>query len=117
LVLWVLFLALPLLGIPSVPAATPQVTATAASGVAVPTPPPFDRSNGIRFLLLLAAVCSAGAFGAMVQSMRGIRAGAVITSQKVLIDAVLGIAAGFLTAALYMLAQIAITGRIGYEQC
>jgi hypothetical protein len=32
-------------------------------------------------------------------------------------DVTVGIAAGFLTAALYMLAQIAITGRIGYEQC
>lgn len=111
LLLWVLFLALPLLGIPAAPAATPPVVATAA-GSPVPAPPPFDRSNGIRFLLLLAAVCSAGTFGAMVQSMRGIRAGVVITGQKVLIDAVLGIAAGFLTAALYMLAQIAITGEL-----
>jgi hypothetical protein len=107
LMLWVAFLALPLLGIPAPPAAPPA----AAAGGAAATPT-FDSSNGIRFLLLLAAVCSAGAFGALVQSMRGIRSGEVITNQGVLIDAVLGVAAGFLTAALYLLAQIAITGKL-----
>ena len=61
---------------------------------------------------LLAAVCSAGVFGALVQSMRGIRDGMAVTGQKASVDAVLGLAAGFLTAALYMLAQIAITGEL-----
>jgi hypothetical protein len=91
---WVLLLALPLLMWPDAPATT---TAGAAP-------------NGVRFLLLLAAVCSAGAFGALVQSMRGIRDGIAVTGPKAGIDAVLGVAAGFLTAALYMLAQIAING-------
>jgi hypothetical protein len=44
--------------------------------------------------------------------MRSIRAGQAQTSSGVFTDAVLGIAAGFLTAALYMLAQIAINGTL-----
>jgi hypothetical protein len=51
-------------------------------------------------------------FGALVQSMRGIRDGIAVTATKAWIDAVLGIAGGFLTAALYMLAQIAINGKL-----
>jgi hypothetical protein len=97
LIAWVLLLALPLLGWLGAPAGA----ATA-----------LDASNGVRFLLLLAAVCSAGAFGALVQSMRGIRDGIAVTGSKAWIDAVLGVAAGFLTAALYMLAQIAINGKL-----
>ena len=102
LAVWVMMLALPLLG--WMPAFQP---ATAAG-----TPPAADSSNGIRLLMLLGSVCAAGAFGALVQSMRSIREGAVVTSQKVAVDVVLGVAAGFLTAALYMLAQITITGRL-----
>jgi hypothetical protein len=101
LIAWVVLLALPLLG-------WPGPVPTAAGG----STPALEASNGIRFLLLLAAVCSAGVFGALVQSMRGIRDGITVTGQKVSIDAVLGVAAGFLTAALYMLAQIAITGKL-----
>src|SRR5262249_28466570 len=101
LMAWVVFLALPLLGWPG----PPPAASTGASAV-------IEASTGVRFLLLLAAVCSAGAFGALVQSMRGIRGGIAVTGSKVLSDAVLGIAAGFLTAALYMLAQIAITGKL-----
>jgi hypothetical protein len=101
LIAWVLLLALPLLGWPGSPAA-------ATAGAA----PTLEASNGVRFLLLLAAVCSAGAFGALVQSMRGIRDGIAVTGPKAWIDAVLGVAAGFLTAALYMLAQIAINGKL-----
>jgi hypothetical protein len=91
LMLWVSFLALPLLGVP---------------------PDLGDRSGGIRFLLLLGSVCSAGAFGALVQTMRGIRGGQATTPSSVFTDTILGIAAGFLTAALYMLAQIAINGTL-----
>jgi len=111
LALWVVFLALPLLGVPAgVPPAPAAAENAAKAGELVAAP--FNRENGIRFLLMLAAVCSAGVFGALVQSMRGIRDGAVVTGHKVLNDAILGIAAGFLTAALYLLAQIAITGRL-----
>jgi hypothetical protein len=95
LVVWVVLLALPSLGWPE-----------------FPPPAPPDTTSGVRLLLLLASVCAAGAFGALVQSMRGIRDGKAITGQKAAIDAVLGIAAGFLTAALYMLAQIAISGKL-----
>ena len=101
LVAWVLLLALPLLGWPG---QAPAATAGAAL--------PLETSSGVRFLLLLGAVCSAGAFGALVQSMRGIRDGITVTGPKVWIDAVLGVAAGFLTAALYMLAQIALNGKL-----
>lgn len=66
--------------------------------------------------LLLAAVCSAGAFGALVRSMRSIRDGVAVTGGKALIDAVLGVAAGFLTAALYLLAQIAINGKLEFPE-
>ena len=108
LMLWVTFLALPLLGVPP-----PPVAANSASaGANVAQTPAFDASNGFRFLLLLAAVCSAGAFGALVQSMRGIRNGDVVNNQRVLVDVVLGVSAGFLTAALYLLAQIAILGEL-----
>ena len=111
LALWVVFLALPLLGVPAgVPPAPAAAENAAKAGELVAAP--FNRENGFRFLLMLAAVCSAGVFGALVQSMRGIRDGAVVTGHKVLNDAILGIAAGFLTAALYLLAQIAITGRL-----
>jgi hypothetical protein len=91
LMLWVLLLAAPLLGWPR--------DAT-------------DGSGGIRFLLLLGSVCSAGAFGALVQTMRGIRAGQATAPPSVFTDAILGVAAGFLMAALYMLAQIAINGTL-----
>jgi hypothetical protein len=101
LLLWVLLLALPLLG-------WPQVMTTEASTASST----FDASDGYRLLLLLGSVCSAGAFGALVQTMRSIRAGQAQTSSGVFTDAVLGIAAGFLTAALYMLAQIAINGTL-----
>jgi hypothetical protein len=101
LLLWVLLLALPLLGWP------PISTAAAADGVR-----PFDTGDGLRLLLLLGSVCSAGAFGALVQTMRGIRGSRPTTPAGVLVDVVLGIAAGFLTAALYMLAQIAINGTL-----
>jgi hypothetical protein len=103
LLLWVFLLALPLLGWPQA-----QVVAAEASA----GPPAFDASEGYRLLLLLGSVCSAGAFGALVQTMRSIRAGQAQTSSGVFTDAVLGIAAGFLTAALYMLAQIAINGTL-----
>lgn len=102
LMLWVFLLALPWLGWPQ----TPQTVA------ATPGTPPFDATSGIRLVLLLGSVCSAGAFGALVQTMRGIRSGQSTTLQGVSTDAVLGIAAGFLTAALYLLAQIAITGKL-----
>ncbi len=100
LMLWVFLLALPLLGYPEVLA------------VVEGAPRPFDKADGIRLLLLLGTVCSAGAFGALVQTMRGIRAGQATTPSGVFTDAILGIAAGFLTAALYMLAQIAINGTL-----
>jgi len=102
LAVWVMTLALPLLGwIPAFQSAP----ATGASQA-------LDSNNGVRLLMLLGSVCAAGAFGALVQSMRSIREGAAITGQKVAVDAVLGVAAGFLTAALYMLAQITITGKL-----
>ena len=101
LIAWVLLLALPLLGWPGSPAAAGEAT-----------PAISEASSGIRFLLLLGCVCSAGVFGALVQSMRAIRDGAQITGQRASMDAVLGVAAGFLTAALYLLAQIAITGKL-----
>jgi hypothetical protein len=94
---WVLLLAGPLLG----------WSASAPGGIAL-----SETSDGVRFLLLLGAVCSAGAFGALVQSLRGVRDGSAMSAQKAAIDAVLGVAAGFLTAALYMLAQIAINGEL-----
>ena len=97
LIVWVLLLATPLLG-------WPRVANDSAAGA--------SASNGFRFLLLLGAVCSAGAFGALVQSMRGIRDGSAVSGAKAAVDVVLGVAAGFLTAALYMLAQIAITGKL-----
>ena len=101
LIAWVMLLALPLLGWPGTPSAP-------ANG----TPPISEVTSGIRFLLLLGCVCSAGVFGALVQSMRAIRDGASVTGQRASMDAVLGLAAGFLTAALYLLAQIAISGKL-----
>ena len=101
LVVWVMLLALPLLGWPPVPGAALPGEVRA-----------FDVTGGLRLLLLLGSVCSAGAFGALVQTMRGVREGRATSAQGASTDAILGIAAGFLTAALYMLAQIAITGKL-----
>jgi hypothetical protein len=101
LIAWVLLLALPLLGWPRVASSSPGGT-----------PPIAEATSGIRFLLLLGCVCSAGVFGALVQSMRAIRDGASVTGQRASMDAVRGVAAGFLTAALYLLAQIAITAKL-----
>src|SRR5690606_19669380 len=56
---------------------------------------------GARFVLLLVSVCVAGAFGALMQTLRAMRDGLNVTSRRILLDGVLGIAAGFLTAALY----------------
>ncbi len=98
LLVWVLFLALPLLGFPS------EAITFGGTG--------SGKGGGIRFLLLLGAVCSAGVFGALVQTLRSIRDGKAVTAPRASIDAVLGVAAGFITAALYLLAQIAIVGAL-----
>lgn len=104
LLVWVLLLALPLLGYPGMP---PAPAVPAAAG----TPTPLDPGDGLRLVMLLGSVCAAGAFGSLVQTMRGMREGRTTSAHAASTDAVLGIAAGFLTAALYMLAQIAITGK------
>ena len=67
---------------------------------------------GLRFLMLLFSVCTAGALGSLMQTLRSIRDGRPTSLSRITIDLVLGMAAGFLTAALYMVAQIAITGKL-----
>ena len=102
LAVWIMMLAIPLLGwLPAF-----------SSGVSADGTKSFDASSGVRMLTMLGSVCAAGAFGAFVQSMRSLRDGATITGQKMAMDAVLGVAAGFLAATLYMLAQIAISGTL-----
>jgi hypothetical protein len=97
LVAWVALLAAPLVGSLEWLGWRP-VTEAAASGV--------------RFLLLLVSVCTAGALGALMQTLRRMRDGQLVKGQRIVIDGVLGIAAGFLTAALYLVAQIAVTGSL-----
>lgn len=80
------------------------------------TPTPQYAGAGSRFLFLMGAVCAAGVFGAMVQCTRVIRDGRPMSGQKVWIDGVLGLSAGFLTAALYMLAQVAIVGKLQFAE-
>jgi uncharacterized BrkB/YihY/UPF0761 family membrane protein len=96
---WVALLALPLV----LPTILQRPTDSPPLAIATP---------GGRFVLLLISVCAAGALGALMQTLRGIRDDRPATIQRIVVDLVLGIAAGFLTAALYLIAQIAITGKL-----
>ena len=102
LAVWVMMLALPLLG--WMPAFNRQLP---PGRLRLPTP-----------AMACGFSCCWGRYAPRVHSARWCSPCAasarerVVTSQKVAVDAVLGVAAGFLTAALYMLAQITITGRL-----
>ncbi len=98
LMLWVGLLSLPLLG---------------KLGWLFQCPSCNDEAlAGPRFVLFLISVCAAGALGSLMQTLRGVRDDRPTTLQHVVINGVLGVAAGFLTAALYLIAQIAITGTL-----
>jgi len=102
LIVWVVMLATPAVG-------ALEVLVQASVGAAV-TP---ERLAGYRFALLLASVCTAGA---LMQTLRGIRDSRPATWRLVAIELVLGIPAGFLSATLYLIAQIAITGKLELPQ-
>ncbi len=65
-----------------------------------------------RFVLLLLSVCCAGTLGALMQSLRRMRDGRGTSLALILIDGILGTAAGLITAALYLVAQVAVTGKV-----
>lgn len=69
-------------------------------------------SPAYRFVLLLGSVCVAGAVGALMQTLRGLRDNREVTFKLVTIDFVLGVVAGFLTAAIYLLTQVAVNGKL-----
>jgi hypothetical protein len=107
LVFWVGLLAAPLVGV---------LDATVRACVGADSVPSPAVMAGARFLLLLTSVCAAGALGALMQTLRGMREDRPATWQRIVIDLVLGISAGFLSAALYLIAQIAITGKLELPQ-
>jgi hypothetical protein len=103
--LWVALLAAPLVGI------LDSVVQAWFTG-----PATIERMPGSRFVLLLASVCAAGALGSLMQTLRGMREDRPATWQSLVINLVLGVAAGFLSAALYLIVQIAITGKLELPQ-
>jgi hypothetical protein len=72
----------------------------------------LGAKSSLRFVVLLVSVCTAGAVGALMQTLRGLRDNREISARLVIIDFVLGIVAGFLSACLYLLAQAAVNGRV-----
>lgn len=62
--------------------------------------------------LMFAAVIAAGLLGASMNTLRRINSGSVVTGRRLFLDTMLGITAGFVSAMLYLLAQIGINGEI-----
>jgi hypothetical protein len=71
-----------------------------------------ESANHGNLLFMFGAVSAAGLLGAAMQTLRSIRDGIIVTVRRILIDTILGVAAGFISAILYLLAQIAVTGDV-----
>jgi hypothetical protein len=61
---------------------------------------------------LFFAVSAAGLLGAGMQTLRAIRRGDTVTNMVIVLDTALGVAAGIVTAMLYLLAEIAVSGTV-----
>jgi hypothetical protein len=62
--------------------------------------------------MLFLAVSAAGLLGAGMQTLRAIRRGDTVTSMVIILDTALGVAAGIVTAMLYLLAEIGVSGTV-----
>jgi hypothetical protein len=100
LMVWVVLLAAPVLNV--VPRLFPGVL----------PPHIYELPDGVLFAFLLISVCVAGALGALMQTLRGIREDRPATYTRIIVDVVLGVAAGLLTASLYLIAQVALNGSL-----
>lgn len=78
--------------------------------LAAPYASAFGMEPGAFYLF--ACVSMAGLLGATVQTLRSIRAGRSLPSHILVVDVGLGIAAGVVSAMLYMLAQIAVSDGV-----
>ena len=58
------------------------------------------------------SVCFAGLTGASVKAVRDLRAGSRVTPGDLLLDAALGVGAGFISAVLYLVLETAVTGSL-----
>lgn len=74
----------------------------------------FGQWSESRFSLpmLFLAVSAAGLLGAGMQTLRAIRRGDTVTSMVIVLDTALGVTAGIVTAMLYLLAEIAVSGTV-----
>jgi hypothetical protein len=62
--------------------------------------------------ILFLTVSASGLLGAAMQTLRTIRQGGIVTRLVILVDTALGVAAGVVTAMLYLLAQVAVAGTV-----
>lgn len=64
------------------------------------------------FLLIFPTVSAAGLLGATMQTLRSIRRGDRISWRVIVVDTMLGLAAGMVAAILYLLAQVGVNGAV-----
>ena len=69
-----------------------------------------ETTVGVHRLFL--CVSSAGVLGTMLYTLRLARAGKAIKGRTLIIDLVLGLIAGAISAALYLIAQLALSGKV-----
>jgi len=73
-----------------------------------------DGKTTGNLLFMFGTVSASGLLGATIQTLRSIRSGAVVTGKRIIIDTVLGVAAGVISAILYLLAQVAVSGSVTF---
>jgi hypothetical protein len=71
-----------------------------------------DPAGSVDLLAVFACVACAGVLGTMLQTLRAIRDGQTVTGRRVLIDLMLGLLAGVVSAALYMIVQVGLEGSV-----
>jgi hypothetical protein len=70
--------------------------------------------SGIGLLFLV--VCFAGIWGSAMKSVLDFRNGHKLTSQHIIVDIVSGVGAGVISAILYLVLELAVTGRVNNPQ-
>ena len=66
--------------------------------------------------MLFLVVCFAGIWGSAMKSVLDFRSGRKLTGQHVIVDIVSGIGAGVISAILYLVLELAVTGKIDNSQ-
>lgn len=75
----------------------------------------FGRHIGFIGLVFV-VVCFAGLWGSAMKSVLDLRSGHKLTNQDVLLDIVSGLGAGVISAILYLVLELAVTGKISNSQ-